>query len=174
MKSTQRETRYEHESVVAIVYESEPPGATEATEKHFSLKIYNKKAVGSVESSWRGDVIQADHLAEMLRELHPVLHPRSDRSPAPSAPLTLNGAESKSPPDSDPFVGLSAEPPNPGEDEILVKMTLDRYRELLDASNEVIRLHVSGKAMALAQLVNRAFGGESAGDLETGVHPDFR
>jgi hypothetical protein len=144
-EKTSREREYEHKNIYVLVEENSGSDTR--------LHLHKRDLDDNDDSHWDGSL-------EEIRELSEAVFATLLVCSSPTE--TLNAGEQ--------LPAQSAEPPRPGAGDMVVQMTVERFREILDTSNEILkdaaeRSHDLPKMVnagcKLATLVNDVLGGES-------------
>jgi hypothetical protein len=152
MKCSEMVTRYEHKNVIAIMTVTVKEPKTEV-----SIQLH-KRVKAPNESHWKGSLDEIRELNETVDAILAVCSTQAQTEAEHAQPTedpagmeTLNAG-----------LGLSAEPPKPGEGDIVVQMTIEQFRDILDASNAILESKTAeAEAELLARLVNKALGGRT-------------
>jgi hypothetical protein len=148
MKCSEKVTRYEHKNIIVVVEEKLPSG----TKGQVTVQ-FHKRSKPADESHWKGTLDEIRELGEAVVSTLLTLSPEPERDAhgyeVPGME-TLNAGE-----------GPRAEPPNPGAGDMVIQMTIEQFRDILDVSNDILTNPSDKRSSKLALMVNKALGGRT-------------
>lgn len=150
MKCSEKVMRYEHKNIIVVV-EEKLPDLSKGQGGQVIVQFHKRSNVPN-ESHWKGSLDEIRELSEAVFSTLVTLTPEPEVSLPDLAEAmdTLNAGE-----------GLRAEPPNPGEGDMVIQMTIEQFRDILDVSNDILTNPSDKRSSKLALMVNKAFGGKT-------------
>jgi len=150
MKCSEKVTRYEHKNIIVVV-EEKLDGEGSYTKSRTTVQFHKRAKPADESSHWKGSLDEIRELGEAVASTLLTLAPDFFEPKVEELPMeTLNAGE-----------GPRAEPPKPGEGDVVIQMTIEQFNDILDVSNEILSNPSDKRSSKLALMVNKAMGGRT-------------